>query len=232
MAEEHVPVIAVDGPSGTGKGTLCLALARRLGWHFLDSGALYRVLAYAALESGLDLGNESALERCAQDLPVVFDYGDSEHAEVRILLNGVDVTEAIRTESGGNAASRVAALPGVRRALLARQRAFRQWPGLVADGRDMGTVVFPDADLKIFLKASPEERAARRYKQLKEKGLGVNLPHLLRDIAERDARDSERSIAPLKAASDAVVMDTTAMGVSQVFERVMELVRTRVLIQG
>jgi len=230
MAKEHVPVITVDGPSGTGKGTLCLSLAQRLGWHFLDSGALYRVLAFAALQTGLDLNDESVLEKCAQDLPVFFDYGNSETAEVRILLHDRDVTEAIRTEACGNAASRIAATPGVRQALLARQRGFRQSPGLVADGRDMGTVVFPDAELKIFLVASPEERAARRHNQLKEKGLSVNLPTLLKDIAERDRRDSQRAVAPLQPAPDAVVMDTTGVSAASVLEQVVQLAKDRALI--
>lgn len=221
------PVIAVDGPSGTGKGTLCQRLAQWLNWHFLDSGALYRVLALAALRRGLDLAEEAVLARLALGLDLEFRRDGGAEGGIRIVLDGGDVTGDIRTEECGNAASRVAAWPPVRAALLERQRAFRQPPGLVADGRDMGTVVFPDAELKIFLTASPEERARRRYNQLKEKGIGVSLPALLKDIAERDGRDRNRAASPLVPAGDARVIDTTHFGIEAVAEQVMALVRER-----
>ncbi|MCG3201585.1 MAG: Cytidylate kinase [Gammaproteobacteria bacterium] len=219
------PVIAVDGPSGTGKGTVCLRLAEVLGWHLLDSGAIYRVLAHAALARGLDLEDPAALAGAARSLNLEFLAGRAEG--VLVLLDGQDVTHAIRTEVAGNAASRVAAVPSVRAALLERQRACRRAPGLVADGRDMGTVVFPDAELKVFLTASAEERAQRRYKQLKGKGAGVSLPALIKDITERDERDRARSVSPLVPAPDARVLDTTHMDIEAVFDMVMGMVRER-----
>ena len=219
-----IPVIAVDGPSGTGKGTLSLWLARTLGWHFLDSGALYRVLAHYAGQSGLDLGDEPGVTALALRLPVTFVEADG---EPRVLLDGQDVTAAIRTEARGAAASVVAALPAVREALLARQRAFRQAPGLVADGRDMGTVVFPDAGFKLFLTASAEARAERRHKQLKGKGIDVNLAALLEDIRRRDQRDEQRAVAPLQPASDAEILDTTNLGIPEVEARVKRLLQER-----
>ncbi len=222
-----VPVIAVDGPSGTGKGTLSLHLAQALGWHFLDSGALYRVLAHYATFSGVDLVDEAGVTRLASALPVAFAAGD---AEPRVLLDGRDVTAAIRTEEGGAAASVVAALPAVRAALLERQRAFREAPGLVADGRDMGTVVFPDAAFKLFLTASPEARAERRYKQLKGKGIDVNLAALLEDIRRRDQRDEQREVAPLQPAPDAEILDTTNLGIPEVEARVRQLLRLRGIV--
>lgn len=224
-----IPVIAVDGPSGTGKGTLCQRLAETLRWHFLDSGAIYRVLAHAALVRGLDLDDVQGLARVARELPLEFHPGGVDG--VQVLLDGRDVTQDIRTEAAGNAASQVAAVPQVRAALLERQRAFRRAPGLVADGRDMGTVVFPDAALKVFLTASPEERARRRYNQLKQKGAGVSLPALLKDITERDERDRERSASPLVPAADARIIDTTSMGIDAVFEEVMGWVRERGLLE-
>lgn len=219
------PVIAVDGPSGTGKGTLCQRLAETLGWHLLDSGAIYRVLAHAALVRGLDLEDAAALAAAASTLNLDFLPGQGEG--VLVMLDGEDVTSAVRTEAAGNAASRVAAVPAVRAALLERQRAFRRAPGLVADGRDMGTVVFPDAELKVFLTASAEERARRRYKQLKGKGTGVSLPALVKDIAERDQRDRARPVSPLVPAPDACVLDTTHMDIETVFDTVMGMVRER-----
>ncbi len=222
-----VPVIAVDGPSGTGKGTLSLRIAQSLGWHFLDSGALYRVLAHYATLSGVPLDDEAAVARLARALPVAFAAGDG---EPRVLLDGRDVTAAIRTEEGGAAASVVAALPAVRAALLDRQRAFRAAPGLVADGRDMGTVVFPDAAFKLFLTASPEARAERRYKQLKGKGIDVNLAALLEDIRRRDQRDEQREVAPLQPAPDAEILDTTTLGIPEVEARVRQLLRLRGIV--
>lgn len=222
-----VPVIAVDGPSGTGKGTLSLRIARALGWHFLDSGALYRVLAHYAALSGASLDDEAAVARLARALPVAFAAGDG---EPRVLLDGRDVTGAIRTEEAGAAASVVAALPAVRTALLDRQRAFRAAPGLVADGRDMGTVVFPDAAFKLFLTASPEARAERRYKQLSGKGIDVNLAALLEDIRRRDQRDEQREVAPLQPAPDAEILDTTTLGIPEVEARVRQLLRLRGIV--
>jgi cytidylate kinase len=209
------PVIAVDGPSGSGKGTLSAALARRLGWSFLDSGALYRIVARAALEEGIDLGDGGTVAGLARGLTIVFELGPE---EVRVKVDGRDESRAIRTEPVSVAASRVAALVEVRTALLEVQRAFRGAPGLVADGRDMGTVVFPDARLKIFLEASPEERARRRYNQLKDKDLGVSLPGLLASIRERDERDRSRAASPLRPAADAVVIDSTSLTIDAVFE--------------
>jgi len=199
-----VPVIAVDGPAASGKGTVAAGVARALGFHLLDSGSLYRLVALKALETGVAVDAEAHLARLAAGIDAVFRDG-------AILLDGRDVTEAIRSEAVSAAASHVAVHPAVRHALMARQHAFRRSPGLVADGRDMGTVVFPDALLKVFVTASAEERARRRYKQLIEKGISVTLDGLLRDIRERDARDASRAAAPLKPAGDATVLDTTNM---------------------
>lgn len=222
MEPQYSPVLAIDGPSGAGKGTIARLVARRLGWHLLDSGALYRLVALAAESHAIGLDREDGLVTLAGHLDVQFI--DNGEAETRIILEGDDVTDAIRSERCGDAASRAAALPGVRTALLDRQRAFREPPGLVADGRDMGTVVFPDAWLKVFLTASAEERAKRRYKQLKQKGLNVSLSALLEDIAARDRRDASRSVAPLRPADNAVVIDTTGLDVDQVTQRVLALV--------
>lgn len=220
------PVVAIDGPSGSGKGTIAREVARALGWHLLDSGALYRLLALAAARDGVSLDDEQALAGLAGGLDIRFD-SDAEGNE-RIRLDGEDVTRELRTEECGRLASRVAALPAVRDALLDLQRSFRRPPGLVADGRDMGTRVFPDATLKVFLTASVEERARRRYKQLKEKGIGVSLAALSQDIAERDRRDTERSVAPLRPADDARVLDSSHLSIEQVTRTVLDWVRQRV----
>lgn len=225
-ASDRAPVITVDGPSGVGKGTLCQWLARRLGWRLLDSGALYRLTALAALNRDLPLEEESRMAAVAADLDVEFVMVDGENPP-RVILDGVEVGAALRGETIGNAASRVAALPAVRAALLQRQRDFRRPPGLVADGRDMGTVVFPDAELKLFLTASAGERARRRYKQLSEQGLDANLERLLGEIAERDARDTQRATAPLRPAADAEVLDTTRLSVADVWARAWALALQR-----
>lgn len=217
-----VPVLTIDGPSGSGKGTIARAVAERLGWHLLDSGALYRAVGYAATRAGLDLNDAAALTRCAQTVEIVF-RDPRDGGETRVLVNGHDATDALRTETAGSAASAIAAVPAVRKALVARQLAFRQSPGLVADGRDMGTVIFPDAGHKVFLTASAEERAQRRYKQLKEKGLDVTLSSLLHEIEARDARDATRAVSPLKPATDAVLVDTTGMPIPEVVSKVLSL---------
>ena len=208
------PVIAVDGPSGVGKGTLCQWLATRLGWSLLDSGVLYRLTALAALRRNLSLEDEVRLAVVAAGLDVEFQACPA--GAPRIVLDGVEVGVELRSERCGDAASRVAALPAVRAALLHRQRDFRRAPGLVADGRDMGTVVFPDAELKLFLTASSEERARRRYKQLRENGLNVNLKNLVEEIDARDRRDAQRAVAPLEPAPDAEILDTTRMSIEDV----------------
>lgn len=217
---DEAPVITIDGPSGSGKGTVSRLLAGRLGWHFLDSGALYRITGLAALRQQVSLEDEAALARVAAALDIRFEEHDS-GADTRFLLAGEDVSDAIRSEDCAAAASRVAVMSPVREALLKLQRDCRRQPGLVADGRDMGTVVFPTAELKIFLVASAEERAKRRYKQLKDKGIGVSLGSLLADIEERDARDSNRSVSPLIRAADAVLLDSTDKGINDVVDIVM-----------
>jgi cytidylate kinase len=219
-----VPVITIDGAGGTGKGTVCHIIAERLGWNLLDSGVLYRVLALAAEKHGIAVDDEKALHKLAVDLDVKFVTTEMSHPP-RIFLENQNVTDTIRTELVGNAASKVSALPLVRSALLGRQRAFRQKPGLVTDGRDMGTVIFPDAAVKIFLTATPEERARRRYNQLKEMNVDVNLVNLIEELRERDKRDSERTIAPLRPADDAVTISTDNKTVSQVVESIMSEVR-------
>jgi CMP/dCMP kinase len=219
------PIVTIDGPSGSGKGTISRAVARRTGWHLLDSGALYRLVALAGDAAGLDSADERGHGELAARMDVRF--GSAPDGSERVWLEGRDVTDAIRSEGAGQGASRVAAWPAVRAALLERQRAFARPPGLVADGRDMGTVVFPDADLKIFLTATPEERALRRHKQLKDKGSDVSLPALSREIAERDFRDQTRQVAPLRPASDACVIDSTGLEVEAVVGQVLELMTAR-----
>jgi len=221
-----VPVITIDGPSGSGKGTVAALLAGKLGWNFLDSGALYRLLAFAARNHGVDLTNEEALKVLAEHLDVQFGAARDGHGMI-IILEGEEVTESIRNEQVGAGASQVAALPVVRTALLQRQKAFREAPGLVADGRDMGTVVFPDAPLKIFLTASAEERARRRHLQLKARGDDVNLASLLEEIRERDERDTQRAAAPLKPADDAVQLDSTTLSIDEVLQKILSEVADR-----
>lgn len=223
---QSVPVLTLDGPSGSGKGTIASRVARILGWHLLDSGALYRLVALGAARRGLDLDDEATVAGYAATLNVDFDV-QPDSGEVVAKLDGEPVGDAIRTEQVGNDASKVAALGRVREALLQRQRDFRQPPGLVADGRDMGTTVFPDAGLKIYLTASAEVRAERRYKQLIEKGISASLADLLREITERDARDTERQSSPLKPAADAIVLDTSTLGIDEVVEQVLERCRSR-----
>jgi|SRR5581483_1710620 len=218
-----IPVVAIDGPSGSGKGTVGLQLAARLGWHFLDSGALYRLVGLAARRAGVDFGNDRGLAAIGEQLDVEFQPRPD--GSVAVLLGGEDVSDVLRTEESGDAASRVAAIPAVRQALLHKQHALRRPPGLVADGRDMGTTVFPDAIVKVFLTASAEVRANRRYKQLKGKGFDVNLPRLLDEIRERDARDAARAASPLKPAADAHLLDTSELSISEVVDRIESLLR-------
>ncbi|NOQ81478.1 MAG: (d)CMP kinase [Methylophaga sp.] len=215
-----IPVLTIDGPSGSGKGTVAQLMAKKLGWHYLDSGAIYRVLAQAAIKHNVDLADETKLAEMAESLDLVFSLDDE---SLIVLLEGEDVSLLIRSEKAGNAASKVAALPLVRAALLNRQHDFRQLPGLVTDGRDMGTVVFPDAKHKVYLTASARVRAERRYKQLKEKGIESNISALEAEISERDDRDSQRDVAPLRPATDAVQLDSTSMGIDAVFEHVSAL---------
>jgi len=217
------PVLTIDGPSGAGKGTVSRIVSRRLGWHYLDSGALYRAVGVAASWANLDMSDAAALVRCTFDTKVDFVEGEQ---GLRVLVNGVDATDELRLETAGAVASAIAPIPEVRAALKERQRAFRRDPGLVADGRDMGTVIFPDAPYKVFLTASAEERAQRRHKQLKDKGVSVNFDDLLREIMARDARDAQRTVAPLKPADDAVLIDTSGIGIDEVVARVLDLIPT------
>jgi cytidylate kinase len=223
MSEGHAPVIAVDGPGGSGKGTVTQMLARKLGWHLLDSGALYRLTALAATRQNVSLDDEAALVKVATSLDVAF-KPTPEGEPAKVILAGEDATFEIRTETCGNNASRIAVMQPVRDALLQRQRDFRQEPGLVADGRDMGTVVFPDAPVKIFLTASAEERAHRRFSQLKAAGVDVSIDAVLEEIRVRDERDMNRSAAPLKPADDAQVIDSTGLSIQEVLDRCMAAV--------
>ena len=232
MNKSNTPVICLDGPSGVGMGTICLAVAKKLGWHILDSGSLYRITALQVSrkfpETEVVDIDESQLVEVAQNLNVSYKEQDGELA---IILDGQEVSSLIRNEKVGDIASKVAAVAVVRSALLERQRAFLQPPGLIADGRDMGTVVFPDAPLKIFMTASAEERAQRRYKQLKDKGIDVNLPSLVKELRQRDERDMNRKTAPLKPASDAITIDTTKLDIEQVTKEVMYWVEQRIRYQ-
>jgi cytidylate kinase len=218
------PVLTIDGPSGSGKGTISRLVAEKLGWHLLDSGALYRAVGYAAAAEGIDLSDVDAVTRCAQTVKIRF-RASPDHSETHILVNGHDATDELRTETAGAAASAIAVIPSVRQALVDMQLGFRKGPGLVADGRDMGTVIFPDAAHKVFLTASASERAKRRYKQLKDKGLSVTLAGLQREIEARDERDASRPVAPLKPAEGAVVIDTTGMPIDVVVAKVFAVVR-------
>ncbi|ELP5728696.1 (d)CMP kinase [Vibrio vulnificus] len=220
----QTPVVTVDGPSGAGKGTLCMLLSKKLGFQLLDSGAIYRVLALAAIHHGVDTESEDALVPLATHLDVQF---VAEGDLVKVILEGEDVSKELRKEETGMAASKVAALPRVREALLRRQRAFEAAPGLVADGRDMGTVVFPTAKAKIFLDASAEERAHRRLKQLQDKGLDVRFDDLLSEIQERDDRDRNRPVAPLRPAEDALVLDSTSMSIDEVVEKALQYIESK-----
>ena len=220
----NTPVVTVDGPSGAGKGTLCMLLAKQLGFHLLDSGAIYRVLALAAIHHGVDTESEDDLVPLATHLDVQF---IAEGDLVKVILEGEDVSPELRKEETGNAASKVAAFPRVREALLRRQRSFSTEAGLVADGRDMGTVVFTNAEVKIFLDASAEERANRRLKQLQDKGLSVKFDHLLREIQERDDRDRNRAVAPLRPAEGALVLDSTSLSIEEVVEKAMKYIESK-----
>ena len=224
MSIKHIPVITIDGPSGAGKGTIAQNVASTLGFHILDSGSLYRLTAVASQSDGIDLADELAIATVAAELDVVFKPTEK---GLQILLRGDDASEAIREEKIGMRASKVAAIPAVRDALLQRQRDFAELPGLVADGRDMGTTVFPDAVLKVFMTASAEERAERRVKQLKEKGINANIAALVADLKARDEQDANRAVSPLKPAEDAIFLDTTSMSIQQVTQKVLDLAKQR-----
>ena len=221
-----VPVLTIDGPSGSGKGTISRRVAAALGWHYLDSGAIYRAVGLASAWEQVDLSDAAAVAACAARADIRFETGDGA-GEPRVIVNGKDATHQLRMETAGAAASAIAAIPEVRAALLELQRGFRRAPGLVADGRDMGTIVFPDAGTKVFLTASAGERAERRHKQLKDKGVSVTLDGLLGEIIARDARDASREVAPLRPADDAVTIDTTGIGIDAVVARVLALLPSR-----
>jgi cytidylate kinase len=222
----NVPVVTIDGPSGSGKGTISRLVAARLGWHYLDSGALYRAVGLAAAWERVDLSDEEAVAACAARADIHFEH-QADGGEPHVIVNGKNATHQLRMETAGAAASAIAALPAVRAALVDLQRGFRRAPGLVADGRDMGTVIFPDAAPKVFLTASAAERAERRYKQLKDKGVSITLDGLLGEILARDARDANRAVAPLRPADDAVRIDTTGQGIAAVVEQVLALLPAR-----
>ncbi len=230
MIENNVPVVTIDGPGGSGKGTLARLLARELGWHLLDSGALYRLTALAAVNHGVSLEDEESLKVLAAHLDVQFLAGGDGVSEGGIVLEGEHVENTIRTEEVGAWASKIATLPEVRRALLSRQRAFAEMPGLVADGRDMGTVVFDDANIKFYLTASTEERARRRFEQLQAQGVDVSLDRLLADIKARDDQDSNRAVAPLKPADDAIIIDSTKLTIQEVLDKVLDTMRRNAVI--
>lgn len=221
------PVITIDGLGGSGKGTIGQLLAQHLGWHYLDSGSLYRALAFATRQQQLKPTEIAALVQLAEHLPVQFVTPQNQHQHATVLLDGTDITAAIRTEDCGQFASEISAIPSVRQALIDKQRAFRKFPGLVTDGRDMGTVIFPDANLKVFLTASVEERANRRFEQLLQRGIHANLHTILTDLQERDTRDSQRVVAPTKAAPDAILIDTTHITVVAVLEQILALYQGR-----
>lgn len=227
--EKEIPVITIDGPSGTGKGTICHKLANHLNWHVLDSGCIYRVVAFAARQQKIDFEDTQRLCHLVSNLEVRFETDP--HLNSAVILNGDDVFSAIRSEACGQDASKIGSIPAVRTALLAWQRAFAKFPGLVTDGRDMGTVVFPKAMLKIFLFASPETRAQRRYFQLKESGIDVSLAHVINELTERDERDAKRACSPLKPAKDSVLIDTTGLSIVQVFDNVLDLLKGHVLFK-
>jgi len=222
----HIPVLTIDGPSGAGKGTVSRGVAKKLGWNYLDSGSIYRALAIAVLQENADLANEIEIVNIAKTMCLEFECDD----ELIVKLNGDRITTQLATETTGNAASIVAAIPAVRQVLLQKQKDFKQPPGLVADGRDMGTVVFPDADIKVFLTASAAERAERRYKQLMEKGIDANIQQITREIEERDCRDRERATAPLAQAEGAFFIDSSAMTIEEVIVQVLSLVPQRLVV--